>query len=81
MSAPVQLRAAHAWHGITADSLRIVTLAERPELGSAIPAVLASRWPIYMRSSAAIARSARTSWDTPMTVFSTTTRAMTAVSG
>jgi hypothetical protein len=48
MSAPVQLRAARARHGITADALRVVTLAERPELGSAIQAVLASRWQTYM---------------------------------
>jgi ribosomal protein S18 acetylase RimI-like enzyme len=42
------LRATHAWSGATADSLRIVTLEQRPDLASAVPGVLASRWPTFM---------------------------------
>jgi GNAT superfamily N-acetyltransferase len=48
MSAPVQLRAAHTWTGGFAERLRVVTLAERPELAAAVPALLAARWPTYL---------------------------------
>lgn len=49
MSRSLQLlRPAHAWTAAAADSVRIVTLAERPELGAAIPGVLTSRWPAFM---------------------------------
>ncbi len=30
------------------DGLRIVTIADRPDLAAAVPAVLASRWPVFM---------------------------------
>jgi hypothetical protein len=43
-----RLRASHAWPGDTADSLRIVTLEQRPDLAPAIPDVLASRWPTFL---------------------------------
>jgi hypothetical protein len=42
------MRASHAWSGAAADNLRIVTLAERPDLADAVPGVLASRWPTFM---------------------------------
>jgi GNAT superfamily N-acetyltransferase len=42
---------AHASGGAT--GLRTVTLAERPDLASAVPAVLASRWPAFMLAARA----------------------------
>ena len=37
---------AHAWTG--ADGISTVTLAQRPDLAAAVPAVLASRWPAFL---------------------------------
>jgi hypothetical protein len=42
------LRNSHSLSDEHTPSLRIVTLAQRPDLGHAIPGVLASRWPTFM---------------------------------
>ncbi|HET9518746.1 MAG TPA: hypothetical protein VFO77_13585, partial [Actinoplanes sp.] len=42
------LRTSHAWNGLAADHLRIVTLAQRPDLAGSVAGVLASRWPSFM---------------------------------
>jgi hypothetical protein len=46
--APVALRATHAWGAPMVEALRTVTLADRPDLAGAIPAVLAARWPGFL---------------------------------